>query len=221
MSSFAAITDYRLDALNQDMPSITTYQHRYIYQKCRERLCTSTIGFIHVMFIITMFCSTCIYCALGILYMYNNSITSLCNISHLWIYTLLSTIHASFRSTYILCTKSDNKFTSLDCTGCYNYVLYYAVCFFIIELVLSGWGFVEVYVVPNISNINSTDIDINITNVNKFACSHLRHTDIWNFGVISMFVQFVFTVILFITVFHHWIVLDVTNRYCVMPSVSL
>ena len=135
MANFAPITDSRIEHLNNELPGVKKYRHRSVCTKCREYFCTSTIGFIRTIIILTMFCATAIYCGFGILYVWNkNNVTDSCNISHLWYYILISTIQSVFRGIYRCCIKYDKKITTAMC--CFG-------CCLIIELILSVWGFID------------------------------------------------------------------------------
>ena len=186
--SFTPITDSRTDRLINEIPGIKTYRYRSMCERCLTCICTPHQYCIHNMIFITMICSTGIYCGFGILYIWNNKrIIKSCNISHLWYYIMISTAHCAFRNIYQRCIKYDKNLTNTIC--CIG-------GFLTLELLLSLWGYIEVYVIPNISNINSTDININMTNINITACANLKHTEIWNFGVISVIVQFAITALL-------------------------
>ena len=73
----------------------------------------------------------------------------------------------------------------------------YIGIYIVIELLLSTWGLTEVYIIPDILNINSTEF--NFTDVNKTACDDLKYTPLWNFGLITVISQLTITGLLMLT----------------------
>ena len=165
--------------------------------KCTDCFCTSTFDIIRNLFIVSMFCASCVYAAYGILYMHNyKHVFDSCNISHLWYYIGVCIIHNLLRNTYVCCAKHDKKLaTAICCVGC---------CL-LIEILFAGWGFLELYAIPDISYINSTEIAINI---NKTACSNIKYTNLWNLGVVSMVIQMVFGTMFLTTLIY------ILYKYC-------
>ena len=165
----------RLTAQGDEVSDNKLSKQKSLFTKCKDWVRSYNI------FMIVIFCITFIYTTssvpIGILYISDYiHIINLCTISHLWYYILASLIYALFKSIYLLCIKCENKIKiGLWC------ILFY----FVIEILLFVWGFIEVYVFPNISNTTTTDY-INITNVNITACNDLKYTDVWNVGLISV-----------------------------------
>ena len=187
MTSFVPITDSRTDSLTDSILGIKTYQNKSACKKCIDCFRINTVNCIHNTSIFAMICATGTYVVFGIKYIFNTKYTtSACDISHLWYYIFISTIYALIRNGCSFGIKYNKICTTSFC--CIGSCL-------LMELTLSTWGFIEVYEIPSILSLNLTEINITI---NKTACDDIKYTDIWNFGVITLFTQYVFCILLLI-----------------------
>lgn len=169
-----------------------------IFQKCGECFCPSMINCIYNIIFVCMCLATTYYLIFGILCIYNNiyklhNPISLCTISHLTYYIIISMVYACLRFIYP-CIIKNKKITITMC--------YIGICI-VLELLLLSWGLTEVYMIPNILNINpyeSNIIEFNITEFNKTACHDIKYTPLWKFGLITVISQVTIISLLIVTI---------------------
>ena len=127
------------------------------------------------------------YFVLGILVLVNDKdICDSCTNSHIWAYVLTNVIlmyivKGSYTKNYYnKDNDDDSKIGKILCS---------VLCCMIIDLGLAIWGSVELNIISNSGNLNSTFT--NITSSEYVSCTDLENSNIRTFGLATMILQYI------------------------------